>query len=176
MTSTYINRQRVGLSLQQPVDYWVNGFEWDLAGRLSSVASRAGTFTYHYTALNPSFSGRLVWEWDLPNGAYITNSYDSVARELRTLLKDSGSSTLDAALYGYNEGSQRAAYTNAAGAYVQYGYDPIGQLTVANSSEPLATYEPLTYRRLQRTPRLRWSCVPALSGAARHQHNKLALE
>ena len=70
----------------------------------------------------------------LPSGAYITNYYDPVARLLSTLLKNSGGSTLDSALYGYNEGNQRTAYTNAAGAYVLYTYDPIGQLKVATSS------------------------------------------
>jgi YD repeat-containing protein len=154
VTSTYLNRHRVGLSLQQPTEVWTNGFVWDLAGRLYSVSSPAGTFGYYYTALDSSsfpgpgwgwgsgwpyppfsgFSGRLVWELGLPNGAYITNYYDPVARELGTLLNNSGNATLDAALYGYNQGNQRTAYTNAAGAYVQYAYDPIGQLTVANSS------------------------------------------
>ena len=46
VTGTYVDPQRVALSLQQPVDYWINGFAWDLAGRLSSVSSPAGTFTY----------------------------------------------------------------------------------------------------------------------------------
>ena len=69
----------------------------------------------------------------MPSGAYITNYYDPVARVLGSLLKSSGGSTLDAALYGYNEGNQRTAYTNAAGAYVLYTYDPIGQLTIGNS-------------------------------------------
>jgi RHS repeat-associated protein len=70
----------------------------------------------------------------MPNGAYVTNSYDPVGRLLGTALNDSGNTALDAALYGYNAGNQRTAYTNAAGAYVQYAYDPIGQLTNANSS------------------------------------------
>jgi len=51
-----------------------------------------------------------------------------------TVLESSGSSALDAALYGYNEGNQRTAYTNAAGAYDLYTYDPIGQLKVGTSS------------------------------------------
>jgi RHS repeat-associated protein len=51
-----------------------------------------------------------------------------------TFLESSGSSALDAALYGYNEGNQRTAYTNAAGAYDLYTYDPIGQLKVGTSS------------------------------------------
>jgi YD repeat-containing protein len=57
-----------------------------------------------------------------------------VARELSTVLKSSAGATLDAAFYGYNAGNQRTACTNAAGTYVRYTNDPIGQLRVATSS------------------------------------------
>jgi hypothetical protein len=135
LTNTYSNRRRVALALQEPSGHvWTNGFGWDLAGRLTSVASPAGGFAYAYTALDSTFSGRLVQELGLPGGAYITNFYDPVARLVGTVLESSGSSVLDAALYGYNEGNQRTAYTNAAGAYDLYTYDPIGQLKVGTSS------------------------------------------
>ena len=134
MTNIYSSRKRIALNLEQPTDYWPNSFEWDTAGRLYSVTSPAGTFHYRYTALDPTFSGRLVQHLGLPNGGAITNSFDPVARLASTVLKSSGNTTLDAAVYGYNIGSQRTAWTNAAGACVEYGYDPIGQLTVANSS------------------------------------------
>ncbi len=134
MTNIYTNRRRVGLSLQQPTGLWTNGFGWDGAGRLTNVTSPAGGFRYTYTALSGGLAGRLVQELGLPNGAYITNFYDPVARLRGTLLRNSGGTTLDSALYGYNEGNQRTASTNAAGAYVQYTYDNIGQLKVADSS------------------------------------------
>ena len=134
VTNTYSNRERVALALQQPTGLWTNGFGWDLAGRLTNVTSPAGAFGYTYAALDSGFSGRLIQQLSLPNGAYITNFYDPVARLLGTVLKNSGNSTLDAALYGYNAGNQRTAYTNAAGAYYHYTYDPIGQLTVGTSS------------------------------------------
>ncbi len=134
VTNIYTNRRRVGLSLQQPTGLWTNGFGWDGAGRLTNVTSPAGGFRYTYTALGSGLAGRLVQELGLPNGAYITNFYDPVARVLGTLLKNSGGTTLDAALYGYNEANQRTASTNAAGAYIQYSYDNIGQLKVADSS------------------------------------------
>ena len=82
--------------------------------RRTSVTSPAGTFSYTYTALDPNFSGRLVQQLSLPSGAYISDFYDPVARLLGTVLTSSGSTTLDAAVYGYNEGNQRTAYTNAA--------------------------------------------------------------
>ena len=135
LTNTYSNRRRVALALQEPSGHvWTNGFGWDLAARLTSVASPAGAFAYAYTALDSTFSGRLVQELGLPSGAYITNFYDPVARLVGTVLESSGSSALDAALYGCNEGNERTAYTNAAGAYDLYTYDPIGQLKVGTSS------------------------------------------
>jgi RHS repeat-associated protein len=134
VTNTYSNRKRLALSLQQPTGSWTNGFGWDLAGRLTNVTSAAGAFGYGFTALDSTFSGRLVQRLGLPSGAYITNIYDPVARALSTVLKSSGGSTLDSAIYGYNQGNQRTAYTNAAGAYVHYTYDNIGQLKIGTSS------------------------------------------
>ena len=92
VTNTYSNRKRVGLSLHQPTGSWTNDFGWDLAGRLTNVSSPAGGFAYAYTALDVNCSGRLVQQLSLPNGAYITNYYDPVARVLGTLLKSSGGS------------------------------------------------------------------------------------
>jgi RHS repeat-associated protein len=134
VTSTYQNRLRVGLSLQQPTGAWTNGFSYDATRRLAAVTSPAGAFAYTYTALYAGYSGRLIQELGLPNGAYVTNVFDSVARELSTVLKSSAGATLDAAFYGYNAGNQRTAYTNAAGTYFRYTNDPIGQLQVATSS------------------------------------------
>jgi RHS repeat-associated protein len=134
VTNTYSNRQRVGLRLQQPTGAWTNGFGWDGTGRLASVTSPAGSFGYICTPLYSPFSGRLVQELTLPNGAYVTNWYDTSARLLGTWLKSSGGITLDSALYGYNQGNQRTAYTNDHLAYYHYGYDSIGQVTVGTSS------------------------------------------
>ena len=134
VTNTYMNRRRVGLRLQQPSGVWTNGFGWDAAGRLTNVLSPAGSFVYTYRALSGGFAGRLVQELGLPNGAYITNFYDAVARLGGATLKSSGGTTLDAALYGYNVGNQRTAYTNATGTNVLCTYDYIGQLKTGLSS------------------------------------------
>ena len=134
VTNLYVNRLRTALGLQQPTGQWTNGFGWDEAGRLSGVTSPAGTMDYTHTALYEGYAGRLVQQLGLPSGAYVTNLYDPVARLLSTRLKNSGGSTLDSALYGYNAANQRTAYTNAAGAYYQYTYDSIGQLAVADST------------------------------------------
>ena len=134
VSNAYSNRKRVALSLQQPSRSWTNGFGWDLAGRLTSVISPAGAFGYTYAPARAGFSGRLVQQLDLPPGAAITNYFDPVARLLGTLLQSSGGSTLDSAVYGYDLAGERTAYTNAAGTYVAYSYDPVGQLTVGDSS------------------------------------------
>ena len=135
VTNTYSNRRRVALSLQQPTG--------DLDQRLRLGSGRAADQRHlcrRVVLLIPTRpctpAVRAGWfsNWACRVEPTITNSYDPVARLLATVLQNSGGSTLDAALYGYNTGSQRTAYTNAAGAYVLYSYDPIGQLKVADSS------------------------------------------
>ena len=74
-------------------------------------------------------------ELTLPNGAYITNIYDNVARLLTTVLKNSGNAVLDSESYGYNQGNQRLAETNTAGDFRNYTYDNIGELTTALGKE-----------------------------------------
>jgi RHS repeat-associated protein len=130
VTNGYTERMRVSLGLQQPTGAWTNGFIYDPSGRLTNVTSQAGAFGYLF------YSGvqNLPASVRLPNTSYVTNFYDSVARLTGTLLNNSGNTTLDSAGYGYNQASQRTAFTNAAGTYVQYAYDKLGQLTVADSS------------------------------------------
>ena len=134
VTNLYVNRLRTALGLQQPTGQWTNGFGWDLAGRLTGVTTPAGAFGYTHTALYGGYAGRLVQQLGLPSGAFITNLYDPVARLLSTKLLNSQLSTLNSHQYGYNAGNQRTAYTNAAGTYYLYTHDPIGQLSVADST------------------------------------------
>ncbi|HEV2393364.1 MAG TPA: RHS repeat-associated core domain-containing protein [Verrucomicrobiae bacterium] len=133
VTNTYSNRQRVALGLQQPTGSWTNAFAYDAARRMTNVVSPAGPFAYQYLAKS-GLSPRLVARLSLPNTAYITNQYDGVSRLTETLLNNSANSALDSALYGYNPASQRTTFTNAAGTYVTYSYDPLGQVKVASSS------------------------------------------
>jgi len=87
VTYSYENgRRRSRLNLQAPnaLD-WVQSYGYDGANRLSSVISPAGTFTYAYHAgldSVPSPSPLVVKRLLLPNGAYITYSYDGNARML----------------------------------------------------------------------------------------------
>jgi RHS repeat-associated protein len=116
--------------LQQPTSVWTNGFSYDLAGRYATVTSRGGTFTYYRV---PGTQG-LISGISLPNLSFVTNFFDGNARLTATYLETSVYTILDSAIYGYNHANQRTAFTNAAGTYVQYRYDNIGQLTVADSS------------------------------------------
>jgi len=131
MTNTYLNRLRSALSLQQPTGAWTNGFIYDPAKRLTSVTSAAGSFGYQLAATAPS---RLPIKISLPNAAYITNIYDSVARLSATYLKNSGNTTLDSYAYIYDPANERTNLTRADSSTVKYSYDKIGQLKIADSS------------------------------------------
>ncbi len=98
------------------------------------MTSQAGAFGYLYRAGSAS---REPIKLLLPNTSYITNTYDSVARLAGTFLDNSGNTVLDSSTYGYNKASQRTTFTNAAGTYVQYSYDNIGQIKVAASSSSI---------------------------------------
>jgi RHS repeat-associated protein len=132
VTNAYVNRLRTSLNLQQPTAVWTNKFVYDLAARLTNVTSAAGAFGYTVGASSPG--SRLIKKLLLPNTSYITNTFDSVARITGTYLDNSANTILDSAIYGYNTASQRTAYTNAAGTFVLYVYDNIGQLKVGDSS------------------------------------------
>jgi len=94
--------------------------------------SSAGTFAYTLGGAGPA--SPLVSAISLPGGTYITNTFDPVARLAATWLKKSDGTILDSALYGYDLAGQRTTFTNAAGTSIAYGYDKIGQLKVAESS------------------------------------------
>jgi RHS repeat-associated protein len=132
LTSTYVNRLRTAVSLQQPTGTWTNKFVYDAAARLTNVTSPAGVFSYALGGASSASS--LIKKLLLPNASYITNKFDNVARLSGTYLDNSGNSVLDSAAYGYNKANQRTAFTNTAGTYVLYSYDNIGQVKVATSS------------------------------------------
>ena len=131
VTNTYLNRLRTRLSLQQPAGVWTNAFTYDVAGRLTNVASPAGTVGW--SLATPG--AQLIRRIDFPNGCHTANAYDpAMWRWERTYFENSGNTVLDFAGYGFNLAGQRTAYTNLAGTYVLYSYDNSGQLKVATSS------------------------------------------
>jgi len=131
VTNIYSNRLRTGLSLQQPTGAWTNGFAYDSTKRLTNVTSPAGTFGYLY---EPGLFTHRVSRVALPNTSYITNAFDGNARLIAAYLKNSGNAVLDSDTYIYNPANQRTNLTRGDSSTVSYKYDPVGQLTVANSS------------------------------------------
>ncbi len=130
VTNTWNNRLRVGVDLQQPTGVWTNRFAYDAAKRLTSVTSPAGAFSYTFVGQ----ASRLTQKLSLPNSSYITNTYDSVARLLTTKLLTSSSALLNSHSYSYNPAHQRTQQVFNAGSTVNYTYDAIGQLKVADSA------------------------------------------
>jgi RHS repeat-associated protein len=130
---TYTNRLRTASSLSQPSGSWSQSYGYDAARRLTNVTSAAGAF--NYTLAGASSASPLIKTLSLPNGAQITNSYDSVARLLSTRLLKSDSSVLDSESYAYNLAGQRIAETNTAGDFRNYTYDNMGELITAIGKE-----------------------------------------
>lgn len=130
ITNTYVNRLRTKLVLQQPTGLWTNSFAYDSAKRLTNVTSQAGSFAYTFDSQRLTLIQKLL----LPNTSAITNAYDSVARLTGTYLKTSGGVLTNKHEYVYNVASQRTQQTRKDASTVDYAYDKISQLKVANSS------------------------------------------
>jgi RHS repeat-associated protein len=135
MSYTYgSSRLRQTLSLLQPnASAWRQNYGYDSARRLTSVTSPASEFDY--IPGGTSYASSLIKKLSLPNGAYITNTYDNVARLLSTALENSGNSNLDSYTYGYNQAGQRTNVIRTPGDSVSYTYDNMGQLTSASGRE-----------------------------------------
>jgi RHS repeat-associated protein len=135
---TYDNgRRRNGLSVQAPnASPWSQSYGYDAANRLSTLSSPAGSFTHAYHAgLSGSSPASLVKSLSLPNGSAITNNYDSHARMLGTWLRKNDGTLLNKHEYALNDLDQRTKQTRTGGDYVDYAYDPLGQLTNAVGKE-----------------------------------------
>jgi RHS repeat-associated protein len=146
---TYANRLRTGLSVQAPnASPWTQSYGYDAARRLDSLASAAGTFSYGYTGVVAGASGSLVRRLSLPNGAWITNTYDRVARLRLTALENAanpadphhGGGGLDSWFYTYNAGNQRTFVVRTDASSVAYTYDEIGQLKTAKGRDDSGTH------------------------------------
>ena len=132
VTNSYVNGLRTALALQQPTGVWTNGFGYDLAGRLTNVTSQAGSHGYLLGAT--AAASPLIKRLTLPNTSYITNTYESVARLASTFLRTNDGTVLSKHEYTYNNGGQRTQQIRSDNTYVDYFYDPIGQLTNADCS------------------------------------------
>ena len=131
VTSSYWNRMRTNLTLLQPTGTWTNEFIYDSFNRLYSVASRAGIFTYNYAEPSTRLTGIA-----LPSGAYTHNEFDSMSRLSSTFLYNASGTPMDGYLYQYDRENQRTNEVRADSSTLDYKYDNIGQLVVADSSVP----------------------------------------
>ncbi len=133
----YTDRLRTALSLQQPeAAPWSQSYTYDLALRMTSLVSPAGTFSYSY---NGGVSGvdtasALVSKLSLPNGAWVSNTFDSNGRILGTWMTN-GTVNLDSAVYTYNVGNQRLTVTRNGESTASYSYDAIGEVVSDLASE-----------------------------------------
>ncbi len=133
-TVSYIyntSRQRQTMSVAQPDgSFWTQNYTYDAARRLKTTTSPAGPFLYDYQG-----AGSLRSRLTQPSGAYIADSYDSVARLTDTRLVNTRGQVLNEHQYGYNAGSQRTNTVRTDGSKVAYTYDGIGQLKTATGRE-----------------------------------------
>ena len=130
VTYVYANRLPQSLTLAQPSGNWSEGYGYDGLLRLHTLTSAAGTFTYTYNGV-----GRQIQNLSLPgSGNNIANTYDAVGQLLTTALTH-GSTVFDSEAYVYYHNGNRTSVTRADGAYVNYGYDYVGQLTSAAGHE-----------------------------------------
>jgi RHS repeat-associated protein len=128
---TYTDRLRTELDLQQPnASDWVQTYGYDLAARMTSLTSPAGTFSYTFSPglAGTSAASSLIANIALPNGAFVTNTYDNNARILGTWLYNSAATALDSSVYTYNVGNQRINATRIGENTADYTYDTIGQV------------------------------------------------
>jgi len=136
---TYAARMRSAFSLEQEnAGAWVQGYAYDDYRRLTNVTSVAGTFYTQYESTaweGTSTASSLPQYLNLPGGSRIENTHDGLGRLLSTVLKDAQSTTVNSHAYEYNGGHQRTRQTFAAGNFVDYTYDHIGQLETAKGFE-----------------------------------------
>ena len=116
---------------------WAQTYGYDAANRLTSIVSPAGSFGYTYQASlgGVTTASGLIKQIALPNGANITNDFDTSARLIGTYLRNSTNALLNSHEYVYNVGNQRTKQTRVEGDYVDYAYDQIGQLKTALGKE-----------------------------------------
>ena len=124
--------------MAQPGGNWSETFTSDNQGRLKTIQTQDGVYTYHYQGAGP-----LVQEIELPGGNYITNLFDTSGVLADTWLNKSDGTVLDHHGYTCDSAFDRKTATWGTGAvHLDYGYDSIGQLTNAVGYETSGTGSP----------------------------------
>lgn len=126
---SYSQGLETAMSLSQSSGSWSQTYGYDSIWRMTNIVSPAGTFNYSYN-FQPVSS--LISQITLPNGGYITNSYNNLARLTQTTLNNYWGHALDSYSYQYDAVGLRTNITRNLGlttSSVSAGYDSIGQLT-----------------------------------------------
>lgn len=121
-------RRRSSLTLQQPnATAWAQSHTHDAMGRLATLSSPAGNFTYGYTA-----AGSLLKTILTPAWIEIANTYDSVGRQTETRMRDFFSwSPISTNYFVYDQAGRRMTNARNHHVWTRYSYDDIGQLKQA---------------------------------------------
>ncbi|MGH7977780.1 MAG: RHS repeat-associated core domain-containing protein [Limisphaerales bacterium] len=133
-------RQRSVISLLQPnAGPWTQTYTYDYLMRLSALmspaggnfASPVGVFSYDYSsALEQPYQVNMP---PAPNSEpHIYNGYDGMARKTES---EAWVNYGEHFWYSYDEGSEVTQQVFAAGNYINFAYDKIGQLTAAQGFE-----------------------------------------
>ncbi|MCZ7636884.1 MAG: hypothetical protein M5U12_13055 [Verrucomicrobia bacterium] len=133
-----VNDLLEGLTLAHPnASPWLQSYTHDAVNRLTNLVSPAGAFGYQYhSGLGGVLAaGGPVLRRGLPNGAAVTNEFDSVGRLLGSWLRHPQGGVIERHSYTNNLAGQLIGQIRWDGSVVTYQYDRIGQLIKASGWE-----------------------------------------
>ncbi|MCO5069475.1 MAG: hypothetical protein M9910_12470, partial [Kiritimatiellae bacterium] len=102
----------------------------DALGRITAIGSAEGTYTYAYAN-----SGTRLIQLSRPNGVHTHLAYDGLMMITSLIHRTADGVVLDGREYRYDSAGQRI-WESRNGEIIDYGYDPIGQVTSAQSRLP----------------------------------------
>jgi RHS repeat-associated protein len=127
---TYAQGLRTAMTLSQSGTNWTQSYGYDASWRMTNIVSPAGAFGYIFGGA--SSASALIKRLTLPNGAYITNRFDELARLQETALANHWGHVLDGYTYQFDPLGLRTNITRNLGltsSSASIGYDNIGQIT-----------------------------------------------
>jgi len=103
-------------------------YGYDTAGRLGTVTAGDDVFAYSYIQSSGSLVGGITAQHNGNPVMTTTKSYDGLNR-LTAISQQVGSNVVSSHAYTYNQADQRTRATREDGAYWDYSYDALGQVT-----------------------------------------------
>ena len=131
---SYVQGLRTAMTIATASSNLVTTYNYDSAWRMTNVNSIAGGFIYNFQSALLNSPSSI----NLPNGAYITNNFDALARLKTTALNDHWGHTLDGYTYGVDALGLRTNIFRNIGltnSTVSVGYDNINQITSWTATE-----------------------------------------